>query len=75
MWQLAVLTHVLHLYPERLSDTELELEMLAGERAFAQLDAFRRAVRGLVADGLLRHDGDSIVGTHAAMRFAQLHDS
>jgi hypothetical protein len=72
-WQLAVLTRVLVLEPERLSDVELRREMLAGERAFARIDAYERAVRELVASGLLRHDGDSIVATRAARRYAELH--
>lgn len=72
-WQLAVLTRVLVLDPERLSGAELRLEMLAGEREFSRIDAHERAVRDLVAAGLLRHDGDSIVATRAARRFAALH--
>jgi hypothetical protein len=72
-WQLAVLSRLLLLQPERLSAAELRREMLAGEQDFAQIDAHDRAVRELVAAGLLRHDGDSVVPTRAAVRFAALH--
>jgi hypothetical protein len=71
-WQLAVLSRVLVLHPERLSAGELRREMLAGEQEFARVDAHDRAVRDLVAAGLLRRDGDSVVPTRAAVRFAAL---
>jgi hypothetical protein len=72
-WQLAVLTRVLVLHPFRLSEAELAREILAGTRDFAPTDAHRRAVRDLVAAGLLRHDGDSVIATRAAMHFYLLH--
>jgi hypothetical protein len=68
-WQLAVLSLVLSLHPERLSPDELRREMTAaGESA----DAHDRAVCDLVGSGLLRRDGDSVVPTRAAVRFAAL---
>jgi hypothetical protein len=73
-WQLAVLSRVLLLHPERLSATELRREMLAGEQDFERIDAHDRAVRDLIGAGLLRRDGDSIVATHAAMYFNSLND-
>ena len=72
-WQLAVLSRVLLLHPERLSIDELRREMLAGDRTFPPTDACDRAIRDLVAVGLLRHDGDSVIATRAAMYFAVLH--
>jgi hypothetical protein len=72
-WELAVLSRVLVLHPERLSAEELRREMLADGREFARLDAHGRAVRELIAAGLLRRDGDSVVATRAAVRFAALH--
>jgi hypothetical protein len=72
-WQLAVLSRLLILHPERLSAEELRREMLVGYQAFAQADALDRAVRDLAAAGLLREDGDSIVPTRAAQRFYALH--
>lgn len=71
-WQLAVLSRVLALYPERLSATELRRVMLDGEQDFDQIDSHDRAVRDLIAAGLLRRDGDSVVATHAAMHFDSL---
>lgn len=48
--------------------------MLAGAQDFDQTDSHDRAVRDLIAAGLLRRDGDSIVPTHAAMCFDALSD-
>jgi hypothetical protein len=73
-WQLAVLSRILALYPERLSATELRRVMLAGDQGFEQIDAHDRAVRDLIAAGLLRRDGDSVVATHATMHFDSLND-
>jgi hypothetical protein len=73
-WQFAVLSLVLRFHPERLSATELRREMLAGDYDFAKTDSHNRAVRDLIAAGLLRHDGDSIVATRAAMHFDMLND-
>jgi hypothetical protein len=73
-WRLAVLSRVLAFHPERLSATELRREMVAGDQDFEQTDSHDRAVRDLIAAGLLRRDGDSIVATHAAMCFEALQD-
>jgi hypothetical protein len=73
-WQSAVLTCVLCFHPERLSATELRREMLADDQDFEQTDSHDRAVRDLIAAGLLRRDGDSIVATHAAMCFDAMSD-
>ena len=72
-WQLAVLSRLLILHPERLSPGELRREMVGGSLDFALVDALDRAVRDLTATGLLREDGDSIVPTRAAQRFYALH--
>jgi hypothetical protein len=72
MWQLGVLCCILVMQPERLSEAELRREMLVDEHDFSQVDECERAVRDLVASGLLRHDGDSVIPTRAAMRFAAL---
>lgn len=71
--QLAVLSCVLLLHPQRLTKTELRRQMFVDDREFAQVDSYDRAVRDLVAVGLLRHDGDSVVATRAATYFASLH--
>lgn len=64
--------HVLELHPTRLSADELRREILLGRVDFAARDAVDRAVRDLVAVGLLRHDGDSVVPTRAALCFDAL---
>jgi hypothetical protein len=73
-WQFGILHRVLVLYPERLSADELRLEILADRQDFSSVDAHDRAVRDLIAAGLLRRDGDSIVATHAAIRLYELAD-
>lgn len=40
---------------------------------FSQTDAHDRAVRDLIAAGLLRREGNSIVATRAAVHFYMLH--
>jgi hypothetical protein len=70
-WQLAVLLYVMELHPDRLSPEELPLAMTAGGE---DADDYDRAVVALISFGLLRRDGDSIVPTYAALRFAALQD-
>lgn len=72
-WQLAVLSRVLILHPAHLSADELRRDMLADRQDFSQIDAHDRAVRDLVACGLLRRDGDSVIPARAAVRFYELH--
>jgi hypothetical protein len=71
-WQLAVLSRVLILDPARLSATELRREMRADAHDFTRTDAHGRAVEDLIAAGLLRRDGDSIIATRAATHFDHL---
>ncbi|MCU1675564.1 MAG: hypothetical protein JWM93_322 [Frankiales bacterium] len=71
--QLAVLSFALVRYPERFSADELRREMLADRQDFAGTDAHNRAVRDLLASGLLRRDGDSVIPSRAAVRFHDLH--
>jgi hypothetical protein len=71
-WQIAVLSYVLLEHPAFLSVDELRREMVADCRDFSESDAHDRAVRDLVAAGLLRCDGDSILPTRAAVRFNAL---
>jgi hypothetical protein len=70
----AVLQILLDLHPARLTMSELVRE-IAGERpSFADRDALERAVRDLVAAGLL-HRGEALVEpSRAALRFSQLLD-
>lgn len=60
--QSAVLALVLSEHPTHLTIGDLMMEI-------ADEDAVARAVRDLVAVGLLRRDGDSILPTRAALRF------
>jgi hypothetical protein len=71
-WQANVLSCVLVLHPERLSAAELRRQIFVDDQDFSQADAYDRAVRDLVAVGLLRHDGDSVIATRAASYFARL---
>jgi hypothetical protein len=71
-WELAVLSCVLVLHPERLSSAELRRQLFVDEQDFSQTDAYDRAVRDLVAVGLLRHDGGSVIPTRAASYFSRL---
>jgi hypothetical protein len=68
-WQIAVLSRVLALHPERLSDEELRREMVPNDEDFSQTDAYDRAVRDLTAAGLVRRDGGSVIPTRAAVHF------
>lgn len=71
--QAAVLRHVLSLYPQTLTDLELLKEMTGGlEATYAERDGHRRAVRDLVAGGLLNMEGTRVVPTRAAILFHEL---
>jgi len=66
----AVLDRVLWLHPTHLTEAELLLNLFAGDGP--RRESFERAIRDLVADGLLRIDGDSIVPTLAALRSEEI---
>ncbi len=68
----AVLQQVLALHPALASREELLRELGGVEADFAQRDAIERAVRDLVAVGLLHSDGYLVGPTQAALRFDQL---
>lgn len=71
----AVLRHVLTLYPEiTLTKTELIREMTGGTLTDPEVDANERAVRDLVAAGLLHPPGvgEFVRPTRAALRFCEL---
>jgi hypothetical protein len=66
----AVLRHVLSLYPQTLTDIELLKEMTGGLSAtFEERDRHRRAVRDLIAGGLIHRVGDLVLPTRAAVNF------
>jgi hypothetical protein len=66
----ATLGRVLWLHPTHLTEEELLLNLLAQDGPTRY--RFERAIRDLVADGLLRIDGSSIVPTLAALRSDQV---
>ena len=66
----AVLDRVLWLHPTHLTEGELLLNLSADDGP--RRERFERAVRDLVADGLLRTQGDSIVPTLAALRSEEI---
>jgi len=70
----AVLSQLLDLHPTRLTVEELNREFTAGRQGFAERDAVERAVRDLVAAGLLHRGAEFIAPTRAALRFNELLD-
>lgn len=70
----AVLLLVLDLHPTLVSLAELSRELCGEQPRFEQRDAVERAVRDLAATGLLRRDGELVLPTRAALRFAELNE-
>ncbi|HEU5061918.1 MAG TPA: hypothetical protein VFT79_02055 [Solirubrobacterales bacterium] len=68
-----VLRQLLDLHPTRLTVAELKRE-LGDDRDFAERDAVERAVRELVAVGLLHRGEEFVAPTRAALRFSELLD-
>lgn len=68
-----VLQQLLDLHPTRLTIAELRRE-LGDDRDFAERDAVERAVRELVAVGLLHRGEEFVAPTRAALRFNELLD-
>jgi hypothetical protein len=68
----AVIQHLLHLHPSQPTAGEL-LRELGGDRPdFAERDAIERAVRDLVAIGLLHRRDELLMPTRAALRLSEL---
>jgi hypothetical protein len=67
--QAGVFRHVLSLYPEVLTQAELIREMTGGDSSpgFAERDRIERAVRDLIAGGLLHEDAMLVLPTRAAV--------
>lgn len=72
--QARVLRQVLYLYPESLTLVELKRELTVGSTDFQEQDRIERAVRDLVAVGLLHRAGDLVLPTRAAVYFNALED-
>lgn len=68
----AVLQQVLALHPSSLTLDELHRALGAEEEGFAAGDAIERAVRDLVAAGLLHRSESLVLPTRAALRFDEL---
>lgn len=70
--QAAVLRETLSLYPEVLTLEELIREQTFGSSEFDGRDRIERAVRDLVAVGLLQQVGPLVLPTRAAVVFFRL---
>jgi hypothetical protein len=67
-----VLRQLLALHPVQVTLDELLREVAADPEDFSERDAVERAVRDLVAAGLLRRSGDALLPSRAALRLDQL---
>jgi hypothetical protein len=74
--QAGVLRHVLSIYPEVLTQDELIREMTGGASSpgYAERDRIKRAVRDLIAGGLLHEDAKLVLPTRAAVLSHSLHE-
>lgn len=70
--QRAVLIHVLEADPPLLTFADLIRELGAGDEEFTEQDRIKRAVRELIAVGLLRQVGELVLPTRAAVRCYEL---
>lgn len=68
----AVLQQLLALHPTALTLGELQRALGGGAEGFAAADAVERAVRDLVAAGLLHRNESLVLPTRAALRFDEL---
>jgi hypothetical protein len=67
-----VLREVLDLYPETLTLHELVRELTVDSVEFQERDRVQRAVRDLIAGGLIHRVGDLVLPTRAAVNFHEL---
>jgi hypothetical protein len=67
-----VLREVLDLYPETLTLDELVRELTIDSVEFEERDRVQRAVRDLIAGGLIHRVGDLVLPTRAAVNFHEL---
>jgi hypothetical protein len=68
----ATLSEVLTVYPETMTRKELIRQLTSGPGDFAEQDSIKRAVRDLVASGLLHRHGAFVIPTRAAVKFWSL---
>lgn len=67
-----VLREVLDLYPETMTLDELVRELTVDSVEFQERDRVQRAVRDLIAGGLIHRVGDLVLPTRAAVNFHEL---
>ena len=67
-----VLREVLDLYPETLTLDELVRELTVDSVEFQERDRVQRAVRDLIAGGLIHRVGDLVLPTRAAVKSHEL---
>lgn len=68
MHQEAVLGHLLYLYPAKLTKEEVIRELSVASEDFGTLDAYERAIRDLIATGLVHQHGKFLTPSRAAVR-------
>lgn len=68
----AILAHILDLHPVLLSFEELVREIVGTSPDFSERDQIERAIRDLIATGLLHRSGDLVLPTRAAVHFHEL---
>jgi hypothetical protein len=69
-----VLREVLDLYPETLTLDELVRELTIDSVEFQERDRIHRAIRDLIAGGLIHKVGDLVLPTRAAVNFQVLNE-
>jgi len=70
----AVLFFVLDLHPSLLTAAEILHGLCPDPEDFRSRDGVERAIRDLVAAGVLRRDGETIAPTHATLRLRRLEE-
>jgi len=73
--QARVLRQVLLIYPESLTLAELTRELTAASSDFQEQDRIERAVRDLIAVGLLHRVDELVLPTRAAAYFHALEEA
>jgi len=68
----AVLRQLLALHPVQLTLEDLVREVAGDSDEFAAKDAVERAVRELIATGLIHRSGEVVLPRRAALRFDEL---
>lgn len=69
-----VLHLVLDQHPDQLTAAEIRRALYSEPETFEANDAVARAVRDLIAAGLLRQQGEAVVPTVAALHFYRLEE-